>query len=1629
MRIALFVALLLLCFVPVSANLVENQPTEYIQPNGAKLSLLVSGDEYYHRVHDEKGYTILLHPETGYAVYAVPDGRSITASNYVVGTVDPAALGIQPNLFLYDESIKERFQEQLQNANRGNRGSPTGTLNNIVAFVRFFDQTEFPSSTSFATYNNLFNSTTQQSLADYYDEVSQGQLDINTFLYRASGTNVLSLRVSHSRGYYSPYNAATNPGGYADATQRNARESALIGELCGLLDPFVPNGIDLDNDNDNIVDALTLIFRGATDSWGDLLWSANTTWTGSLGTINGVEVRRYTKNFEGGLGASVICHEMGHMIGFPDLYHYTNNGHTPVGLWSLMASDRTQHQTTYEKWKYGTWFSSIPTITPSSTPTQYTLTAIDQNPYASYRIASSQPNQYYVLEYRRDTGRYESGIPASGLIIYRVMSSFGGSPVTGNRNGPPDEIYIYRPGGTIAANGVINNANYSSTVNRDAIHDSTNPEPWLYSNTNTSLDGNLVITEIGASGGPSITFTVRNSAPNVWDGSSSNAWETASNWSLNSVPTSSQHVVIPTGLTRYPFVTTLTAKCNSLAIESGGAGIVINNGTLTVTTDAEIYGLLTFNNPSATMSVGGDLIIKAGGSMTHSGGGGGQIYLKGDLDILAGSSVNLTTGTLVFYGTSPSYIRSYQAATINNLNSQKTGGSFFAISAVSTQPLTINGNYQTINGSTSYNYYTGTTILKGSLISNAGGFVKFDSGNLSLEGNTNSSISFLGTGNYLNYLTIKKANNTLYTVTLAADAELKGTFTIESGIFDASSTTFSVGGNWRNYVGHNAFIEGTGTVILNGAAHQYFDNSETFNTLVIDKSGGALRVSGTYTAVTCNTYTWIAGAVDVLSGTFTALDLSQSGIYGNFYVNSNSIINLTQDSAQWTDLNGHFYLNNGGTINVYGGLGDSYVGWASVAGITMSGGDVWFHDGGLYFANSAYDLTLAVTGGTIHARGSFSDYRGGLVFGSGTVALFGAGANSVLLGTGSRFYNLSIEKEGLAAAKEQQEPQIISYGGRTWTWDMRDNSITANSNLQINGSLIIQSGTFDVNSKTITVYNDLDIWGNLKMITAGVLDIDDDILWQSTSSSNVSAGNIYNGGSWLFANGSEVDLTGSTTRIDSYYGGSIGNSSPTAKFGNLEIYGTEEEPETQYNFGLDPNTLRVNGNLTVYGENTLNLRESDGAVSGSSIIKATGTIKVAPGETFTIDGDLDLQGSLITGSGTAIVHGAFNSYSTGSLEVNEGEFINDAPWGEPYVVYLAGAVDITDGYFEITHKSLSLIAHATRIFHNAQIYVGMGFMATAAGSFLPTGTGGGLNQIGTGNPVLQVTAGNYLTNYSVQKSSVSDMVYLQDDIAITGYFEVTSGTFNANHHGVRVSGDTGVYGNLFLPSDSALRISSGKNISIYSGGVFSSLGTEFGEVLVTRREISGSYGFNVESGGTISAAYTNFEYMSSNGVNVKNGATIDPANSFSHCTFRNMASASKLLTINNAQNVVIDHADFPFVGLFGSANVAKTENQGTVTLTNFSGAFSGAAYELDSYNRISWGGGTVAPITDLKIERQGPNSIRLWWTYSGPYTQFKIYSSDAPDGTFSLAGTTANTEWTDSSTNPRNFYLVKVEAP
>ena len=65
---------------------------------------------------------------------------------------------------------------------------------------------------------------------------------------------------------------------------------------------------------------------------------------------------------------------------------------------------------------------------------------------------------------------------------------------------------------------------------------------------------------------------------NTWNGSTDNNWDTASNWSTNSVPVSSTNVIIPAGLTNYPTATS-AINVNSITIASGAS--FIPGGTVT----------------------------------------------------------------------------------------------------------------------------------------------------------------------------------------------------------------------------------------------------------------------------------------------------------------------------------------------------------------------------------------------------------------------------------------------------------------------------------------------------------------------------------------------------------------------------------------------------------------------------------------------------------------------------------------------------------------------------------------------------------------------------------------------------------------------------------------------------------------------------------------------------------------------------------------------------------------------------------------------------------------------------------------------------------------------------------------
>jgi M6 family metalloprotease-like protein len=385
-------------------------------------------------------------------------------------------------------------------------------LNNIVVFIRFSDESEFADQAY--TYASMFNGNAPgvNSLYNYYLEASYGQLSVVTSLYplTASAT-VVSYQDAHPRAFYQPYNAVTDSIGYNggdNGTERRDREQILLKNAMQSVASQIPTGLVVDSDGDGRVDNVCFIIKGSTTGWSSLLWPHMWSLYSQTVSINGKRVWDYNVQLQNSLlpgNAGVLAHEMGHTIGAPDLYHYATNPVTPVGSWDLMASNANppQHMGAYMKYKYGKWIASIPTI---SSPGRYFLHPVTSPTGNCYKIPSPySSSEYFVVEYRKKTTLFESKIPDEGLLVYRVNSAR-----SGNASGPPDEIYIYRPGGSAAANGLLSKAAFSKETGLDSIDDVTDPSSFLSS----GLPGGLNITAIGARG-DSIGFTLGTPMPAV----------------------------------------------------------------------------------------------------------------------------------------------------------------------------------------------------------------------------------------------------------------------------------------------------------------------------------------------------------------------------------------------------------------------------------------------------------------------------------------------------------------------------------------------------------------------------------------------------------------------------------------------------------------------------------------------------------------------------------------------------------------------------------------------------------------------------------------------------------------------------------------------------------------------------------------------------------------------------------------------------------------------------------------------------------------------------------------------------------------------------------------------------------
>ena len=107
--------------------------------------------------------------------------------------------------------------------------------------------------------------------------------------------------------------------------------------------------------------------------------------------------------------------------------------------------------------------------------------------------------EYFMVEYRKQAGTFDVGLPSSGLLVYRITPEN-----YSNLSGTSYEMYIFRPGGTTTVEGEVDNATLSAESGRTSVNGTTDANTLFYSD---GTKAPFHISEVGSCG-ETISFKV-----------------------------------------------------------------------------------------------------------------------------------------------------------------------------------------------------------------------------------------------------------------------------------------------------------------------------------------------------------------------------------------------------------------------------------------------------------------------------------------------------------------------------------------------------------------------------------------------------------------------------------------------------------------------------------------------------------------------------------------------------------------------------------------------------------------------------------------------------------------------------------------------------------------------------------------------------------------------------------------------------------------------------------------------------------------------------------------------------------------------------------------------------------------
>ena len=299
-----------------------------------------------------------------------------------------------------------------------------GVSGNFKILTLLVDFSDKPASVNAVDFDSLIYINISGSVNNFYRQNSYNALSIVSPVY----PSVLGwYRAPQTYAYY------TNNQNGLGAYPQNAQK--LVEDIVNLADPYVDFS-QFDNDSDGYVDGLIIAHAGpGAEFTGNNydIWSHQ--WSITPRLKDGVNIYTYSMNPEywtapGDITLGVYSHELGHILGLPDLYDtdYSSKG---IGNWSLMAGgswngvngSSPSHFDAWSKIFLGFVTPTVPIVDQNSV----SFPQVETNSTIYKLWTNGSPGlEYFLVENRQKNG-YDTYLPSSGMLIWHVDDSKSGN--------------------------------------------------------------------------------------------------------------------------------------------------------------------------------------------------------------------------------------------------------------------------------------------------------------------------------------------------------------------------------------------------------------------------------------------------------------------------------------------------------------------------------------------------------------------------------------------------------------------------------------------------------------------------------------------------------------------------------------------------------------------------------------------------------------------------------------------------------------------------------------------------------------------------------------------------------------------------------------------------------------------------------------------------------------------------------------------------------------------------------------------------------------------------------------------------------------------------------------------------